>query len=128
MIRKSDQSTGNSVYSSYTLLSGELCFLFTSPYSSKCIVEDHAPPLPDYSIDKHWDFVKTHGLAVRAVGLSVSDAAAAYETSVANGGRGVLPPTRIADTATGTTQLVSEVELYGDVVLRFVSGEYKVRI
>lgn len=125
MIRKSDQSTGNSVYSSYTLLSGELCFLFTSPYSSKCIVEDHAPPLPDYSIDKHWDFVKTHGLAVRAVGLSVSDAAAAYETSVANGGRGVLPPTRIADTATGTTQLVSEVELYGDVVLRFVSGEYK---
>lgn len=68
MIRKSDQSTANSVYSSYTLLSNDLCFIFTSPYSSKCAVPEHSPPMANYSIDKHWDFVKTHGLAVRAVG------------------------------------------------------------
>lgn len=58
--------------------------------------------------------------------MSVGDAAKAYEVSTANGARGVLPPTGIADKVTGTTQLVSEVELYGDVVMRFLSGDYKV--
>lgn len=68
MIRKSDQSSGNSMYSSYTLLSNELCFIFTSPYSAKCVAPGYKPPMASYSIDQHWEFVKTHGLAVRAVG------------------------------------------------------------
>ena len=37
------------------------------------------------------------------------------------------PPLTLHDEATGTSQCVAEVKLYGDVVLRFVSGSYKVQ-
>lgn len=37
-------------------------------------------------------FVMSHGLAVRAVGLLVDDAAAAYSAATAAGGEGVTPP------------------------------------
>ena len=62
-------------------------------------------------------FVDKHGLGVRAVGVTVDDAKQAYEASVANGGRGVLPPTDL-----GGGVVIAEVSLYGDVVLRYVSG------
>ena len=70
IVGHSDQSTGNSSYASYTLKSNDLVFLFTSPYSSKCEHQEHSPPMPWYSADKHWDFLKQHGMAVRAVGKS----------------------------------------------------------
>lgn len=57
----------------------------------------------------------------------VEDAAAAYQASVAAGGVGVLPPTTLQDKASGTTQVIAEVKLYGDVVLRYVSGSFQVR-
>lgn len=60
--------------------------------------------------------------------MHVEDARAAYEQCVANGGRPVLPPTEREDPATSTTQVVSEIELYGDVVLRFVSGTFQVQL
>ncbi len=50
----------------------------------------------------------------------MDDARAAYEASVASGGKGVLPPLELTDSETGTTQTVAEVSLYGDVVLRWV--------
>ena len=62
-------------------------------------------------------FVDKHGLGVRAVGVTVDDAKQAYEASVANGGRGVLPPTDL-----GGGVVITEVSLYGDVVLQYVSG------
>lgn len=67
-------------------------------------------------------------LAPAAPGLLVDDAAEAYAQATANGGAGVLPPTAIADCegGAGGSAVVSEVKLYGDVVLRFVSGDYKV--
>jgi hypothetical protein len=63
-------------------------------------------------------------------GILVDDAAHAYAEATANGGVGVLPPTPLADCAGGAggAAVVSEVKLYGDVVLRFVSGDYQVRV
>lgn len=57
-----------------------------------------------------------------SAGLLVDDAKHAYETSIANGGVGVLPPTVLPDEASGTSQVIAEVKLYGDVVLRCVAG------
>ena len=56
----------------------------------------------------------------------MADAKAAFETAVANGAQAVQPPTELHDKATSTSQCVAEVALYGDVVLRFVSGSYQV--
>lgn len=55
-----------------------------------------------------------HGLAVRAIGVLVSDAAAAYEQCVANGGEGVVTPTELVDKTTGKKMVLSEVKAYGD--------------
>ena len=57
----------------------------------------------------------------------MTDAAAAFETATASGATAVQPPVTLHDEATGTSQCMAEVKMYGDVVLRFVSGSYKVR-
>uniref|UniRef100_A0A7S4IYZ2 4-hydroxyphenylpyruvate dioxygenase n=1 Tax=Odontella aurita TaxID=265563 RepID=A0A7S4IYZ2_9STRA len=109
---------------------------------------DAPNPLPSFDAPAAHDFFRRHGLAARAVGVEVRDATESYESAVANGARGVSEPTFVeackgirameesdeggggegkADfggggagkAAGGCT--VSEVELYGDVVLRFVS-------
>jgi hypothetical protein len=56
----------------------------------------------------------------------VDDAEAAYNTSVQHGAVSVLAPVTLTDEPTGTTQVIAEVKLYGDVVLRFISGSFKV--
>lgn len=60
-----------------------------------------------------------------AAGLIVDDAHQAYEQSVANGAKSVRGPVDLKDDS--GSAVVSEVELYGDVVLRFISGDFKVR-
>ncbi|KAG5182195.1 p-hydroxyphenylpyruvate dioxygenase [Tribonema minus] len=125
MVAKSDQSTGNPVHASYVLRSHDLTFVFTAPYATHLAVAADkvqrlsAPPtspLPGFDADKAYAFFRAHGMAARAIGIEVEDAAAAYEQCTANGGTGVLAPT---DCGNGVT--VSEVAAYGDVVLRFVS-------
>lgn len=59
-------------------------------------------------------------------GLLVDDATDAYNVSVANGAKGVRPPTRLDDGGGGAA-VVSEVLVYGDVVLRYISGKWQVR-
>jgi len=56
----------------------------------------------------------------------VADAREAYAQSTANGAVGVQKPTLLRDEATDTEQWVAEVKLYGDCLLRFVSGTYQV--
>ncbi|EFJ46247.1 4-hydroxyphenylpyruvate dioxygenase [Volvox carteri f. nagariensis] len=124
LVAKSDQSTNNTLYASYVLRSNDLVFTFTAPYSRKCAAVSEGTPLRHYRVDEAYDFVNCHGLGVKAVGLLVEDARAAYEVSVADGGKGVLAPQELTDEATGTTQTVAEVLLYGDVVLRYVSGSF----
>lgn len=107
LVAKSDQSTGNSLYASYVIRSNDLVFAFTAPYSRKAaaVAPSTNVPLPGYSQQVAFDFVAAHGLAVRAVGIAVADAAHAYEVSVKNGGISVLPPLTLHDGATGTQQV-----------------------
>ena len=60
-------------------------------------------------------------------GVLVEDAAEAHQKATAHGAVSVVEPVKLRDEASGTEQVVSEVNLYGDVVLRFVSGSYQVR-
>ena len=56
----------------------------------------------------------------------MADAREAYAQSTANGAVGTQEPTVLRDEATGTEQCVAEIKLYGDCLLRFVSGTYQV--
>jgi len=83
-------------------------------------------PLPGYDIDAAHEFYSKHGLAVRAVGVEVKDAKEAYDAAVKNGAVGVSEPEVIPNLNEQGKKLekecqMAEVELYGDVVLRFVS-------
>ncbi|PNW79050.1 hypothetical protein CHLRE_09g398993v5 [Chlamydomonas reinhardtii] len=125
LVAKSDQSTNNQLFASYVLRSNDLVFTFTAPYSRKCASVSEGVPLRHYNIDHAYEFINSHGLAVRAVGLLVDDAKTAYEVSVAHGAKGVLPPVELRDEASGTSQVISEVIVYGDVVFRYVSGSFE---
>ncbi len=61
-------------------------------------------------------------------GVLVADAKQAFEASTANGAIAVQPPTVLRDEADGSQQTIAEVSLYGDCVLRFVSGDHQVRL
>lgn len=61
-------------------------------------------------------------------GLLVDDARQAFEAAVAHGAKAARAPTQLQeDGAAGGAAVVSEVELYGDVVLRFISGDCEVK-
>eukprot|EP00887_Chlorella_sp_A99_P002914 scaffold6.g2914.t1 len=124
LVGKSDQGTGNQHCASYT---GDIVFAFTAPYSCQTDKTNSTPPLPWYDQDEAHTFLRKHGLAVRAMGVLVEDAAEAYRISVEHGAVGVTPPETLLDEATGTSAVVSEVVLYkgGDCLLRFVSGSYE---
>eukprot|EP00877_Chromochloris_zofingiensis_P009722 jgi/Chrzof1/5002/Cz15g08050.t1 len=125
LVAKSDQSTGNSVYCSYVLRSNDLTITFTAPYSRKNVNDSGNIPFKHFDQQQACDFICSHGLAVRAVGIVVDDAREAHELSVMNGAVDVLQPVKLTDTETGSSEVVSEVKLYGDVVMRFISGNYK---
>ncbi|KAK9817847.1 hypothetical protein WJX72_003032 [[Myrmecia] bisecta] len=125
LVAKSDQSTSNATFASYVLQSNDLVFTLTAPYSRAADKANSKPPMPWFEQQAAFDFTAKHGLAVRAVGIAVGDAQKAYEAATANGAIGVLPPTTLEDAESGTPQVVAEVQLYGDVVLRFVSGSFQ---
>lgn len=119
---KSDLSTGNHEFASLACRSGELVFAFTAPYGDACAAAAPADahgkvPLPGYDRQRARDFIARHGLAVRAVGVEVEDAREAFARATANGAVAVLAPAEL-----GGGAAVAEVKLYGDVVMRLVSG------
>eukprot|EP00531_Pseudo-nitzschia_arenysensis_P001678 CAMPEP_0116127852 /NCGR_PEP_ID=MMETSP0329-20121206/7052_1 /TAXON_ID=697910 /ORGANISM="Pseudo-nitzschia arenysensis, Strain B593" /LENGTH=527 /DNA_ID=CAMNT_0003621961 /DNA_START=163 /DNA_END=1746 /DNA_ORIENTATION=+ len=142
------QATGNDKCVSYGLESGDnFRLLLTAPYSKARASSDDqgndsddydAPlPMPNYSVEGAHNFFQKHGLAARAVGVEVEDAKAAFDASVANGAIPVLEPSFLptcpaqlrassSDNNNNTNDnnngcCIAEVELYGDVVLRYVS-------
>ena len=58
-------------------------------------------------------------------GISVEDAEQAFEVAVQNGGRPVHQPSALQG-PDGQQSVVSEVEMYGEVVMRFISGSFQV--
>ena len=123
VVGHSDQGTGNYHFASQVLQSGELVFVCTAPYGISSSKEGSKPPLPHYDLNAAHEFLKRHGLAVRAVGIEVENAEAAFKASVDAGAVAVAPPTRLSDDA-NEAMIISEVLLYGDVVMRFVSGDF----
>ncbi|KAF9596530.1 hypothetical protein IFM89_012261 [Coptis chinensis] len=105
MVAKSDLSTGNMVHASYLLRSGELNFLFTAPYSPSIAgnMLTQTASIPTYSHNLVRLFASTHGLAVRAIAIEVQDVELVVKLN-----EGVV---------------LSEIWLYGDVVLRYLSFE-----
>jgi len=126
-VARSDMSTGNLTYASHAVQSGELVFTFTAPYSNAPDTRGNQAdiPCPEFEQAVAHAFVAKHGLAVRAVGIRCSDAAVAYSVSTANGARGVCPPTLRTDATTGKSLMVSEIGMFGDVVIRWVSGDFQ---
>eukprot|EP00892_Ulva_mutabilis_P002238 jgi/Ulvmu1/12014/UM083_0027.1 len=122
VVARSDLGSGNNICTSLVLRSGELTFIVTAPQSVANIQPSSTCPFPGYDCGIAFEFIKKHGLAVRAIGISVRDAAVAHEVSTANGGKSVLNPETVIDKASGKEVVMSEVHAYGDVVLRFVSG------
>lgn len=59
-------------------------------------------------------------------GILVDDAAEAYCAATAHGGEGVTPPHTLRCAAGGGEAVVAEMRLFGDCVLRFVSGSFQV--
>jgi 4-hydroxyphenylpyruvate dioxygenase len=55
----------------------------------------------------------------------VNDAAEAFRISTENGGVPVAAPVTRSDPASGTSLTWAEIKLYGDCVLRFVSGDFQ---
>ena len=124
-VAKSDLSTGNKEYASYVIKSNELIFAFTAPYATtEELKQGSSTPHPNFDQTGAHNFVMKHGLAVKAVGVLVADAADAYNKSVANGAKGVLAPTIIKDKATGGSTCISEIEMFGDTVIRWISGDF----
>ncbi|KAF5770130.1 putative 4-hydroxyphenylpyruvate dioxygenase [Helianthus annuus] len=117
IIFKSDLSTGNSTHASYLLRSGHLNFLFTAPYSPSISPTTTTASIPTFSHSASRHFTATHGLAVRAIAVEVEDAETAFAVSVANGAKPSSPPVTLGH----NDVVLSEVKLYGDVVLRYVS-------
>ncbi|TYZ59563.1 hypothetical protein PybrP1_011641 [[Pythium] brassicae (nom. inval.)] len=125
LVAKSDQSTGNHEGASYVTQSNDVKIVFTAPYALETEKDPDAKfPLPGFDMEFAHKFTQTHGLAIRALGIAVGDAKEAYEKSVKNGGVGVLEPKTMTDKASGKTAVISEVKLYGDVVIRWVSGDF----
>lgn len=117
---KSDLSTGNRTHASYLLRSGDFQLLFTAPYSPTIAGNgpgDGQGSVPTFSRDRCLKHLAAHGgLSVQAVAVEVRDAEEAFAVSVANGARPVAEPIALRDQA-----VIAEVQLYGNVVLRYVS-------
>ncbi|CAM9922761.1 unnamed protein product [Ectocarpus sp. 6 AP-2014] len=148
LVAKSDQSTGNAQHASYVVQSNDLRFVCTAPYSlattptteggagdrrdpSSRVVnvgESGGSPLPGFDPAAAHEFFRRHGLAGRAIGIEVEDAAHAYEQCIEHCGSdgsnaSVRRPTRVTDVDGRGGATISEVRAYGDVVLRFISFE-----
>ncbi|XP_071705567.1 4-hydroxyphenylpyruvate dioxygenase [Rutidosis leptorrhynchoides] len=118
ILQKSDLSTGNSTHASYLLRSGELNFLFTAPYSPSISTGETATAsIPSFSHTDCRSFSAVHGLAVRSIAIEVEDAEIAFSVSVSHGAKPSFAPVTLGN----NDVVLSEVKLYGDVVLRYVS-------
>lgn len=122
LVARADLATGCPHCASYVTRSKQLVFAFTAPLGGPLKPTDAPCPYPGYDRDEAAAFVAAHGTAVRAVGVVVEDAAVAFETAVEHGATPAREPVTQTDES-GASQTTAEIVLYGDVRLRFVSGD-----
>lgn len=102
----------------------------TQTQTNNNVVYDAPDPLPSFSVNNAHEFFQKHGLAAKAIAVKVESASKSFAAAVGNGATPVLEPTPIEACAGLLKENpdangceMAEVELYGDVVLRFVSSE-----
>jgi 4-hydroxyphenylpyruvate dioxygenase len=61
---------------------------------------------------------------VRAVCIKVGDATAAYEEGIKGGAIGHTAPYTVVDRKSGKSMVISEIKQFGDVIIRWISGDY----
>lgn len=128
LVGKSDVTTGNTHFSSQVLKNNDITFIFTAPYCDDSLDAEtksgEVPIFKDFSQDLAHNFVRKHGLAVRAVGIRVKDATEAFTLSTAAGAVAVTTPYTTTDKVSGKSMTMSEIKLFGDSVIRWVSGDF----
>lgn len=140
LIAKSDLSTGNDVYSSYVLQSGDIRMIFTSPNlvtesnTKKESITTLSPsllnrkdiPFSDFNTTASVDFVLRHGLGVRTIGIDVNDVLKSFQSITSHGGQPLIYPKMVAEKDVKKSSssdgyiIYCEILLYGDVVLRLI--------
>ena len=135
VLAASGPQSGNHIFSSVVIGSGDVRFCFTAPLQPPLdsgevgasppttgAVESRLADAVGFDADAARRFIAKHGgVAVRSVGLLVADADAAYTSCLEGGGEGVLAPRALPGGAGGR---LAEVRLYGDAVLRFVELDH----
>ena len=71
LVSKSDLSTGNTTCVSHVVQSNDVTFVVTAPQAPHMKGEHDECPLPGYSNDAAFMFIRTHGLAVRSIGVAL---------------------------------------------------------
>ncbi|KAI3845186.1 hypothetical protein MKX03_024844, partial [Papaver bracteatum] len=99
----------------------DINILFTAPYSpsvAEILMQTtiNTASIPTFNHSTARSFSTSHGLGVRAIALEVDDAEFAFNISTSYGDRPSHPPMEINDGI-----IISEIQLYGDVVLRYIS-------
>ena len=124
LVAKSEFSSGNNVFASYMLQSGNTRMLFTAPYGQENETEPcRTNSIPGFDPEIASRFFQTHGLGVRAVALTVKDVYAAYAAMMHSNATSVLKPCRVMDQAGRGWCDWAEVKLYGDLVLRLLNTD-----
>lgn len=125
VLAKCDIDNGCFKYTAVLVGSATIKYLCVAPYFTDAPLTDLATkfqdPLPNFDTEEALAFVKRHGSAVRAIGVQVDDAAAAYKACTDNGGKGTVPPTKFSDPEKGDI-IYCEVAYYDDVRFRYVQG------
>jgi 4-hydroxyphenylpyruvate dioxygenase len=122
---RSDLSTGNSAHASLLLRSGSLAFLFTAPYARG--VDPATASLPSFPAGAARRFAADHSLTVRAFTASQSTPSSSVSSMPRTPSTPVSRPVRASRSSLSASVRLVEVQLYGDIVLRYVSSPLRPR-
>jgi 4-hydroxyphenylpyruvate dioxygenase len=102
----SGPETGTKEKASYAIRQNKLTLVLTTPIRPNNLIADH---------------VYKHGDGVKAIALTVEDAASAWEETTKRGGKSFMKPTTLADD--DGEVVTSGIHTYGDVVHLFIERE-----
>jgi 4-hydroxyphenylpyruvate dioxygenase len=102
----SGPETGTKDRASYAIRQNKLTLVLTTPIRPNNPIADH---------------VQKHGDGVKAIALTVEDAASAWEETTRRGGKSFMKPTTLSDDA--GELVMSGIHTYGDVVHLFIERE-----
>lgn len=106
---QSSSATGNYSYASQVVGSGDVRFVFDSPYAGRAASGASVEPFPrDIAADRHW--LESHNSGVQRIAVDVGDALEAYRIATERGAKGIMEPRIFSDA--GGRLLVSAVMLY----------------